>query len=154
MDNQETPVTENSRNGIERVRIGLAISFIGFALLLVGAKPEIFGMDRSPTIGFAQVMFFLVGLAFLCLGGYIGIASLWAKQEKSISADIGIRLVSTGYVIALFSGMADVFGMSVQQTGKKPFFGPWQEAGMEVGLIIIAIGLLMTIPYSYLRKNK
>jgi hypothetical protein len=49
--------------------------------------------------------------------------------------------------------MADVFGMTVQQNDKIPFFGPWQAAGMELGLAIIAVGMLMMIPYHQFGKK-
>ncbi|MCX6080747.1 MAG: hypothetical protein NTW32_14565 [Chloroflexi bacterium] len=155
MSNGLPPMETNSKYvARERVRMGLLTNVVGLFILVFSAKPEWFGLDRSPVIGFVQITIFLIGLAFLCLGGYISLAALWGDEEKTITADIGIRLISTGYVIALFSGMADVFGMTVQQTAKQLFFGPWQEAGMEVGMLIIAAGVLMIIPYNHLWKNK
>lgn len=155
MSNGLPPMETNSKFiARERVRMGLLANVVGLFILVFSAKPEWFGLDRSPVIGFVQITIFLIGLAFLCLGGYISLAALWGNEEKTITADIGIRLISTGYVIALFSGMADVFGMTVQQTAKQLFFGPWQEAGMEVGMLIIAAGVLMIIPYNHLWKNK
>ena len=154
--NTEPASTENSAPNIaiERIRAGLLISLLGLVILIFGAKPEWFGWDRSPVVGFIQITAILIGLALICLGGTTGLAALWGEQEKSISADIGLRLVSTGYVISVFSGMADVFGMSVQQSAKTPFFGPWQAAGMQLGMIIIAIGMLMIVPYKHISKNK
>ena len=150
----ETP-SPSTNVSFERVRIGLILSFLGLLVLILGAKPEWFGLDRNPSVvGFAQITVILIGLALLCVGGYIGLAALWGNEEKSIVADIGSRLVSTGYVIALFSGMADVFGMNIQQTDKKPFFGPWQEAGMQIGMLIIIAGILMIIPYKHLTRDK
>ncbi|HEY3310085.1 MAG TPA: hypothetical protein VGK00_00470 [Anaerolineales bacterium] len=146
---QET-LTENKSS--RRIPTGLVISFAGLLIMILGAKPAWFGLDRSLVVGFVQIIVFLIGLAFVCLGGYLGLGSLWGKTEKSILADIGIRLVSTGYVITLFSGLADVFGMTVQNSSKQPFFGPWQEAGMEVGMLIIAAGMLMIIPYRRFKK--
>ena len=128
-----------------RVRFGISTTLLGLFVFLVGAKPGWFGWDRSPVVGFVQIAVFLVGLAIICLGGYSGLLALWKGQQRSILADIGTRLVSTGYVVAVFAGMADVFGMTVQQTpAKVPFFGPWQAAGMQTGMLIIAIGVLMT----------
>jgi hypothetical protein len=62
-------------------------------------------------------------------------------------ADFGLRLVGTGYVIAVFTGMADIFGLGTQPLPNIPYFGPWQAAGVLIGQIIIAAGFLMTIPY-------
>jgi hypothetical protein len=146
---QETPPRKIA---LERVRFGVFISTAGLVLFLLGAKPDWFGLDRSPTVGFVQITIFLTGLGIICLGGYIGLAALWAGQEKSIAADFGLRLIGTGYVISVFSGMADVFGMTVQKNPKVPFFGPWQAAGVELGMVVIAIGVLMIIPYHQLLK--
>jgi hypothetical protein len=83
----------------------------------------------------------------ICLGGYVGLSALWGKEQRSIIADIGIRLVATGYVISVFAGMADVFGMGTQAVPKTPYFGPWQAGGVLIGQFVIAIGFLMVIPY-------
>lgn len=83
----------------------------------------------------------------ICIGGYVGISALWGKAQRSIIADIGLRLVSTGYVIAVFTGMADVFGMGAQPVPNVPYFGPWQAAGVVIGQIVIAVGFLMSIPH-------
>ncbi len=150
------PTTETSPNRIpsDRVRFGLVISVLGMVIFSIGAKPEWFGLDRSPVIGFVQISVFLVGLAVMCLGGYIGLAALWGNEEKTIAADIGLRLIGTGYVLAVFTGMADVFGMSVIDTPQVPFFGPWQAAGVEIGMAVIAIGILMMIPFHQFQKKK
>ncbi len=138
----------------DRFRLGMFITILGLVIFLLGAKPGWFGQDRSPVIGFVQTTVFLVGLGIICLGGYIGLAALWGAHEKSIAADIGLRLIGTGYVISVFSGMADIFGMTMQKNPKVPFFGPWQAAGVELGMTIIAIGVLMIIPYHQLRNKK
>lgn len=130
-----------------RARVGLILTLIGFLVFLFGARPGMFGMDRSPVIGFIQIAVFLVGLAIICIGGYISLTSLWGDQPTSIAADIGLRLVATGYVIAVFAGMADIFGFGSQPLPKLPYFGPWQARGVEVGQAFIAVGFLMLLPY-------
>jgi TRAP-type C4-dicarboxylate transport system permease small subunit len=134
---------------LPRVRIRICIYAIlaGFLLMLLGAKPEIFGLNRSPVVGFVQIMVMLFGIGIICLAGYYLVHTLWRKTTPSIASDIGVRLVSTGYVIALFSGMADVFGVGSQPPPNVPFFGVWQARGMEIGLGIIAIGFIMMFPY-------
>ncbi len=131
-----------------RIRHGLITTLVGFLLFLLGAKPELFHADRSPVIGFVQIAFFLVGLAVICIGGYISLASLWEGEQKSIVADIGLRLVATGYLIAVASGMADVFGIGTQPWPQTPYFGPMQSTGVILGEICIAIGFLMLIPFN------
>lgn len=140
------PPETNGRLQRDRVYFGLIVAVIGFIVFIFGAKPEWVGQDRSPVVGFVQITVFLIGLAFLCLGGYIGLAALWAGQEKSIAADIGLRLIGTGYVIAVFTGMADIFGMTVVDTPQVPHFGPWQAAGVQIGMALIALGMILIVP--------
>ena len=130
-----------------RVRTGLFATLLGFFIFIVGAKPDWFGWDFSPVVGFVQIAVFLVGLAIICLGGYIGLLALWGRDQRTIAADIGLRLVSTGYVICVFAGMADVFGMGAHPLPNVPYFGPVQATGVVLGEIVIAIGFLMLIPY-------
>ncbi len=130
-----------------RTRFGLALTLFGFLVFLVGARPSMFGLDRSPVIGFVQIAVFLVGLGIICIGGYIGLTTLWQDRQRSIAADIGLRMVATGYVIVVFAGMADVFGAGSHPLPGVPYFGPWQARGVEIGQGIIAIGFLMLIPF-------
>lgn len=130
-----------------RIRFSLISVLFGFFVFVVGAKPNWFGWDRSPVVGFIQIAVFLIGLALICIGGYVGLVALWGKEPRSIIADIGMRLVGTGYVVSVFTGMADIFGMGSQPLPMVPYFGPWQSGGVLIGQIVIAIGFLMMIPY-------
>lgn len=142
---QESP-TRPLKFWQRRMRTGLAITLAGFLIFLLGARPGLFGADRSPVIGFVQIAVFLVGLAVICVGGYISLRSLWKEHPLSIAADVGQRLVATGYVIAVFTGMADVFGMGSHPLPGIPYFGEWQARGVELGMGIIAMGFLMMLP--------
>jgi hypothetical protein len=130
-----------------QVRAGIWLVAIGVVVFVIGAKPEWLNLDRSPVIGFVQIAVFLVGLAIIAAGGAMSLNALWAGREKSIAADIGMRLVATGYVVALFAGMADVFGLGSHPLPQVPFFGPWQSLGVQIGQVIMVIGLLMFTPY-------
>ncbi len=145
----QTIETEHSPVPLQKVRIRFAlfVTIIGFLIFLIGAKPGLFGMDRSPVVGFIQITVMLIGLAVVCLGGYVAIHLLWRKEIPSIAADIGQRLVSTGYVITVFSGLADVFGIGSHPLPGVPFFGVWQARGMEIGCAVIAIGFILMYPY-------
>ena len=134
-----------------RVRVGLTTTLFGFLIFFLGCRPGLFGMDRSPVVGFVQIAVLLIGLAIICIGGYLGLAALWAPGTTSIAADIGLRLVCTGYVICVFSGMADVFGFGSQPPPNVPYFGPYQALGVELGELVVAVGFLLMIPYN-LRK--
>ena len=135
-----------------RVRFGLLVTLIGLIIFLIGAQPSLFGLDRSPVVGFVQISVFLVGLAIICIGGYIGLMAFWRNGERTIAAEIGSRLVATGYVVAVFSGMADVFGFGTQKPPSIPVFGPWQATGVQIGECLIAIGFLLLIPF--FKRNK
>jgi len=137
-----------------RVRFSLITVIFGLFVFVVGSKPNWFGWDRSPVVGFIQIAVFLIGLALICIGGYVGLVALWGKEQRSIVADIGLRLVWTGYVIAVFTGMADIFGLGSQPLPMVPYFGPWQAVGVLIGQAVIALGLFMTIPYHFLLKGK
>jgi len=134
---------------INRIRFGIIITIIGLLVFMIGIRPDILGMDRSPVIGFVQIGVMLVGLAIICLGGYVSLIALWYKRTLSIAAEIGMRLISTGLVIAILAGMADVFGLGSYPIRQEvPYFGIWQARGVQIGEGFIAIGLLMMFPYS------
>jgi hypothetical protein len=139
----------NRGGNLWRVRNGLIITLAGFLVYLLGTDPGAFGLDRSPVTGFLQIAVFLIGLGLMCFGGYFGLNALWNGTQKTIIADIGLRLVSTGYVVAVASGMADIFGFGSHPFPNVPYFGPWQAVGVMLGEVIIAIGFLMLIPYSF-----
>jgi hypothetical protein len=138
-----------------RVDLSILMAVLGFLIVVIGTRPEIFGLSHKPGIGFVKLAVFLVGLGILCLGGYIGIAAFWKNTERSLLADIGIRIVATGYVVSFFSGMADVFGLGSQAPSPtNMFFGPLQAAGIELGELIILVGFLMFIPYQRRRAGR
>ena len=129
-----------------RIFVSMITTFAGLFVFVVGAKPDLFTWDRSPVVGFVQIAVFLVGLAFICLGGYVGLHTLWWGTVRTITSDIGSRLVGTGYVIAVFTGLADIFGMGSQSFPAVPYFGPWQASGVLIGQGVIALGFLLMIP--------
>jgi hypothetical protein len=130
-----------------RLRLRLTITVLGLVIFILGVNPGFFGMDRSPVVGFVQIAVFLVGLAIICLGGIFTLTALWAGQEKSIAADLGYRIVATGYVVVAASGMADVFGFGSQPFPSTPYFGQWQALGVIAGELFIILGFLLMIPY-------
>jgi len=137
-----------------RIRSGLFLVLFGLLVFLIGVRPALFGLDRSPVVGFIQISVFLVGLAIMCIGGYISLMAFWKNGNRTIPADIGSRLVATGYVVAVFSGMADIFGFGTQVRPRVAFFGPLQATGVQVGEALIAIGFLLLIPYRFPPKKQ
>ncbi|HLF91705.1 MAG TPA: hypothetical protein VI451_22385 [Anaerolineales bacterium] len=137
------------RNHPVRKRFGVALALAGVLIFILGAEPSWFGMDRSPVTGFVQIAVFLIGLAFICIGGYVALISLWNGEQLTIVADIGSRLVSTGYVVAVASGMADVFGFGSEALPRIPTFGIWQQRGVLFGELVIASGFLLMIRWDF-----
>ena len=146
---------KRSKRSGKNPNAGLLLVLIGFLIFLLGVQPSLFGLDRSAVIGFVQISVFLVGLALICLGGYINFSQQWIDAEKSIAADIGIRFVATGYVIAVTAGMADVFGFGAQPWPQVPIFSNLQAIGVIIGEASIALGfLLMYPPPKFLGRKK
>jgi hypothetical protein len=140
-------------NGNWRIKIGLGIALFGFFTYVIGADPGLFGIDRSPIIGLIQILVFMIGLAIMCVGGHISFASMWNGYVKPISADIGMRLVWTGYVIAAASAFADIFGFGSHLYPHIPYFGNLQATGVLVGEFVIAFGFLLMIPFRQRQEN-
>jgi hypothetical protein len=142
-------INNNLPYPLDRVRFGMIVTISGLLIFLVGARPDVIGADRSLVIGYIQIAVMLLGLAILGIGGYATLISLWYKHTPSIATEIGMRLISTGYVIAFISGMADFIGLGSHPYALVvPYFGIWQARGVQIGQGFIAIGLLMMFPYS------
>jgi hypothetical protein len=144
--------TPRKTSPMGRIRFGLIVLIIGYLIFVLGAEPDVFGLDRSPVTGFVQITVFLIGLGILCIGGYLALNAAWNGRQRSIVADIGIRLVATGYLIAVTAGLADVFGLGSHPWPDIPSFGFVQAFGVMLGQVTIAIGFLMFIPYPPRRK--
>lgn len=140
-DNPAKPPLERAR-----VRLGILLSLVGLIVFVLGAAPQWFGLDRSAVIGFVQIAVFLIGLAIICIGGFICLDGLRNGMPRTLAQDIGLRLVSTGLVIAIFTGMADVFGFGSEVTPVVPLFGFWQTVGVAIGELVIGVGLILLIP--------
>jgi len=140
-------MNEPRRNGKRlRVRLGLLVAVLGLIVFILGVNPGIFGADRSPVVGFVQIAVFLIGLALICIGGFVALDALWSGLEKTIAADIGYRLVATGYVISVASGMADIFGFGRQPLPNIPYFGPFQATGVVIGILVVISGFILMTP--------
>jgi hypothetical protein len=137
-----------------RLRLGLITLAIGLVIFTLGVKPSLFGIDRSPVTGFVQLAVLLIGLALMCIGGYAALNPFWNGSQKSIIADIGLRVVATGYVIAVVASLADIFGFGSQPFPRVPSFGPVQALGVMLGEAAIAIGFLLFIHYPDRRRHE
>ena len=150
---ENEPVEVVPVNGRRKIRLGLATTIFGYVMFLLGARPSLFGLDRSLVIGFVQTSVFLIGLGIIALGSYSTLNAYWHNVDKTIAADIGSRIISTGYVVCVFTGMADIFGLGSHPL-PEVFFGPLQARGMSIGMAGIAIGFLLMIRYKRQSRNK
>lgn len=151
-ENQEQ-VIKDSSDGMTSypktsIRIGLGMAVFGYLLFLLGARPSLFGLDRSRVIGFVQISVFLVGLGIIVMGSYLTLNAFWLNGKKTIAADLGSRVISTGYVICVFTAMADIFGLGSHRL-PNVFFGPLQARGVAIGMATIALGFLLLIRYRH-----
>jgi hypothetical protein len=142
------PAKSSSNFPRGRVRVGLAMVVIGYLIFLLGARPSLFNLDRSRVIGFVQISVFLVGLGIIVMGSYLTLNAFWLNGKKTIAADLGSRVISTGYVICVFTAMADIFGLGSHRL-PNVFFGPLQARGVAIGMATIALGFLLLIRYRH-----
>jgi len=142
----EEPVTQPLQQSKRRIRLGFILTFAGLALFLLGARPSVYGLDRSPVIGFVQIAVFLLGIAIVCIGAVIVMQAIWQGRPTSLLFQIGMRFVQTGFVITLVTGLADVLGLGSHPL-PKPFFGPLQSTGVQIGEFVIGVGILMMFPF-------
>ncbi|MBN1230876.1 MAG: hypothetical protein JXA19_03305 [Anaerolineales bacterium] len=146
-------VQKNPNKYLNYRRTGIIISFFGYLIFLVGAQPGWFGMDRSEVIGYLQIAVFLFGLGLITGGGVLLFSAFWSGRNRSVIFDIGLRLVWTGFVTSLVTGLADVLGLGTRPLGQFiPFFGYWQERGILLGEAVTLIGFLLMIPYYHWKE--
>ena len=122
---------------LRRIQLGLILAVGGFLILMVGTRPDLFLLDRSPVLGFVQVAVMLVGLAAICVGGYICLIGLWKGRSPSIAAELGERIISTGYIIAVFAGLADITLLGQVNTELVATIGANLALGSRLFLAII-----------------
>jgi hypothetical protein len=123
------------------------LDIFGLAIFLLGMQPWIFGLDRSPVIGYLQVVVFLVGLALVLLASY-AIEKLLrpSGQPVSIREDIGGRLAATGYVLVAVGSTADLIGLGSHPLPGSPHLGTLQSIALLTGAAMIVVGLAMYHP--------
>jgi uncharacterized membrane protein len=130
---------------VRRARRWMTIVLLGLFIFVIGVQPDILGLNRSLTVGFVQIGVWLTGLAILLLAAYATVRVVRNGKENSLRADIGTRLLATGYVVAAVASLADFIGVGAQQ---MPFitFGPVQVIGLVVGVVLSLLGIILYWP--------
>ena len=130
---------------VRRARRWMTIVLLGLFIFVIGVQPDILGLNRSLTVGFVQIGVWLTGLAILLLASYATVRVVRNGKPTSLRADIGTRLLATGYVVAAVASLADFIGVGAQQ---MPYitFGPVQVIGLVTGVILSLLGVIFYWP--------
>jgi hypothetical protein len=123
----------------------MTVVLLGLFIFLIGISPDLIGMDRSPVVGFVQVGVWLTGLAALLLGTYLTIRVIRNGRNQTLRADVGVRLMATGYVVAAAASLADFIGIG-SHTLPGLVFGHLQVLGLVLGVLVSLIGVVLFWP--------
>jgi cbb3-type cytochrome oxidase subunit 3 len=130
---------------VRRARRWMTIVLLGLFIFIIGVQPDILGLNRSLTVGFVQIGVWLTGLAILLLASYATVRVVRNGKPTSLRADIGTRLLATGYVVAAVASLADFIGVGAQQMPNITF-GPVQVIGLVTGVILSLLGVIFYWP--------
>jgi len=134
------PTPKLSRFQAFWVRIWMSSVLVGLFLFVIGINPNLINMDRSPVVGFIQVGAWLFGLALMCFSAYATLRIFRNKHPLSLRAEIGERLIATGYVVAAAASLADFIGIGSHEIPDL-IFGPIQIIGLVVGIMTALLGI-------------
>jgi len=125
----------------------LVLDIFGLFLFLLGFQPWIFGLDRSPVIGYLQVVVYLSGLGLVVVSSFaLEYLMRPPDQVLTIREDVGARLSATGYVLVAVACTADLIGLGSHPLPGSPHLGLLQSIGLILGLATILLGLAMYHP--------
>ena len=137
-----------------QVRTGLTGLILGFLILIIGLRPDLFGLDRGRYIGYVQIIVILIGLGLMTLSATGMLIAFWNGGPKSLRADFGTRIIATGYVICAFTALADAFGFGTNPL-PNVMIGTLQSYGVMIGIFVICLGLFLAIrPDKYLTEEQ
>jgi hypothetical protein len=96
---------------VRRARRWMTLVLISLIIFAIGIQPDLIGMNRSPIVGFVQVGVWLAGLSLLLVSATAAVRVIRNGRPNSLRADIGIRLIASGYVVAAVASLADFIGI-------------------------------------------
>lgn len=128
-------------------RLWMTVMLIGLLIFMVGIQPDLIGMNRSVAVGFVQIGVWLTGLGILLVAAYSTVRVVRNGKPNSLRADIGNRLIATGYVVAAVGSLADFIGVG---SHKMPmvYFGPIQLIGLVTGVFLSMLGVILYMPWT------
>ncbi len=127
-------------------RLWMTVMLIGLLIFMVGIQPDLIGMNRSITVGFVQIGVWLTGLAILLVAAYSTVRVIRNGKANSLRADIGIRLIATGYVVAAVGSLADFIGVGAHRM-PVIHFGYIQMIGLVTGVLLSMLGVILYMPW-------
>ena len=140
------PFRNLRKNQIKWVQRFTVLGLIGLGTFTIGVEPDLIGMDLTPHVGIVQMSTWLAGLALMLIGGYAAIRIIRNGRPNSLRAEIGVRLIATGYVFSLVASMADYLGIGTQRFPDLSF-GRIQVIGLAFGIVVSAVGLILYWPH-------
>jgi len=136
------PLRQRQKNWIWRFAV---LAIVGIVAFIIGIDPDLIGMNITPVVGLAQMSLWLAGLALVLIGGYAAVRIVRNGRPSSLRAEIGTRLMATGFVFAAVASMADYMGIGTQRFPNLSF-GNVQVFGLVFGIVVSLIGLVLYWP--------
>ncbi len=147
----------NGNKAVARIRriVTLVVFVLGIVFITLSLSAESIGLNFTRGFGIAQIAQLVVGITFTTLACYLYILNLRLPDApRSLQADIGVRLSATGLVFCYAAGFADLLqigthlrectaGLIVAGIDCGPFIGPWQFAGIVLGVVLVILGMVL-----------
>jgi hypothetical protein len=140
------PTAKMTDRQIRWARRWMTMVVLGLVVFLVGIQPDLIGMNRSSAVGFVQIYTWLTGLAIILLAAYLTVRVVRNSRPLSLRAEIGVRLIATGYVLAVAASFADFLGIGSHTLRGGLFFGEVQVIGLVVGILTSLLGVILYWP--------
>jgi len=118
---------------------------IGLFIFLIGIYPNLIGMDRSSVVGFVQIGVWLLGLGVLLLGATLAMKVIRNGHPTTLRSEVGLRLIATGYVLAVTASLADFLGIGSHALPGISY-GPLQVFGLALGVMVSLLGVILYGP--------
>ena len=147
----------NGNGVVARIRriVMLVLFGLGIVFVTLSLSAESIGLNFTHGFGVIQIFQLLVGITLITLSGFLYLhTQRLPNAPRSLQADIGLRLSATGLVFSYVAGFADLLqiGTHLQPCTPNeiaasidcgPFIGPWQFAGIMLGVILVVSGLVL-----------
>ncbi len=123
----------------------MTMVLIGLFIFLIGIYPNLIGMDRSSVVGFVQIGVWLLGLGILLLGATLAMKVIRNGYPSTLRSEVGLRLIATGYVLAVTASVADFIGIGSHALPGISY-GPLQVIGLALGVMVSLFGVILYGP--------